>query len=105
MLIDPEAFGADREQVRLTLEAHNIESRPVWKPMHCQPVFRGYEAIGGGVAESLFAQGLCLPSGTALTNQQLEYIVSIIRDIHHRRDSSKYGNRVTLSVSAPAQSQ
>src|SRR5690606_27058451 len=60
MLIDPEAFGADREQVRLTLEAHNIESRPVWKPMHCQPVFQGYEVIGGTVAESLFAQGLCL---------------------------------------------
>ena len=82
VLIDAKRFGADREQIRLTLEEHNIESRPLWKPMHLQPVFQGYEAIGGRVAESLFEQGLCLPSGTALTDDQLEYIVSIICAIH-----------------------
>jgi dTDP-4-amino-4,6-dideoxygalactose transaminase len=79
MLVDPEVFGADREQIRLTLEEHNIESRPVWKPMHLQPVFQGYEVIGGPVSESLFDRGLCLPSGTALRDDQLERIVSIIR--------------------------
>jgi pyridoxal phosphate-dependent aminotransferase EpsN len=55
--IDPAQFGADREAVRLALEAENIEARPVWKPMHLQPVFQGYEAIGGGVAEALFRDG------------------------------------------------
>ena len=79
MLVDPEQFGADREYVRMRLEDHNIESRPVWKPMHLQPVFQRYEAIGGTMAESLFDQGICLPSGTALTDEQLEMIVSIIR--------------------------
>jgi pyridoxal phosphate-dependent aminotransferase EpsN len=83
MLIDKDLFGADREQIRLKLEAFNIESRPLWKPMHCQPVFQDYESIGGAVAESLFDRGLCLPSGTALTDQQLEWIVSIITDLSH----------------------
>ena len=82
MLVDSDAFGADREQLRLKMEEHNIESRPVWKPMHCQPVFQEYAAIGGVVAESLFEQGLCLPSGTALTDDQLGQIVGVIRDMH-----------------------
>lgn len=79
MLVDPVQFGADREQIRLTLEDHNIESRPLWKPMHCQPVFQDYEFIGGNVADSLFDQGLCLPSGTALTDAELDRIISIIQ--------------------------
>lgn len=79
VLVDAAAFGCDREQIRLSLEEHNIESRPLWKPMHCQPVFRAYESVGGAVAERLFEQGLCLPSGTALTDAQLEHITSIIR--------------------------
>ena len=57
-------FRASREDVRLALEAENIEARPVWKPMHRQPVYRGYEAVGGAVAERLFERGLCLPSQT-----------------------------------------
>jgi dTDP-4-amino-4,6-dideoxygalactose transaminase len=85
ILITPEAFGADREEVRLALEAENIESRPVWKPMHVQPVFRGQggryrtRAIGGEVAEGLFRRGLCLPSGTAMSKEDLDRIVSVIR--------------------------
>lgn len=82
VLVDADKFGVDREQIRLTLEEHNIESRPLWKPMHLQPVFQGYDVIGGSVAESLFDQGLCLPSGTALTSEQLEQIVTIIRDLY-----------------------
>ncbi len=81
MLVDGEAFGADREQIRLKLEEHNIESRPLWKPMHLQPVFKGYEVVGGAVSEKLFEQGLCLPSGTALTDEHLERIVGIIQAI------------------------
>lgn len=79
MLVDAAQFGVDREQIRLKLEEHNIESRPLWKPMHLQPVFKHYEAVGGTVAERLFDQGLCLPSGTALSDEQLAQVVSIIR--------------------------
>lgn len=78
-LIDPTRFGADRETVRKALEAKNIESRPAWKPMHSQPVFAGCQAIGGQVAEQIFDQGLCLPSGTALTQEQLERVVRVVR--------------------------
>lgn len=83
ILIDPKQFGADREEIRLKLEEHNIESRPVWKPMHLQPIFRQYERIGGEVSEFLFERGLCLPSGTAMTDEQLDRIVSIIRTVHN----------------------
>ncbi len=61
--VDPARFGATREDVRLRLEGLDIESRPVWKPMHLQPIFAGCRAIGGSVAEELFERGLCLPSG------------------------------------------
>lgn len=79
LTIDPEAFGATREDVRLALEAANIESRPVWKPMHLQPVFRHYEVIGGAVAERLFRDGLCLPSGSQLTEAELARVVEVVR--------------------------
>lgn len=86
MTIDPAVFGADRETVRLALEAANIESRPFWKPLHLQPVFAECEAIGGNVAKALFDQGLCLPSGSSLTNADRHGVIEIIRDIvapHH----------------------
>ena len=114
ILITPEEFGVDRETVCQVLEAENIEARPVWKPMHMQPVFktqraermgqsgmdgglksedRGQKAgqggltnnkryparvIGGDVAEDLFNRGLCLPSGTAMTEDDLERVVETI---------------------------
>ena len=70
VLIHPEEFGATSNEVRLALEAENIESRPVWKPMHLQPVFRGCRVRGGSVSEYLFQCGLCLPSGTAMTESR-----------------------------------
>ena len=95
ILITPEKFGADREAVRLALEVENIEARPVWKPMHMQPVFdcrgqrtedRGqtekrYKArvVGGEVAEDLFERGLCLPSGTAMTEEDLNRVIKVIK--------------------------
>jgi dTDP-4-amino-4,6-dideoxygalactose transaminase len=79
-LITPEAFGATPEELRLALEAENIESRPVWKPMHLQPVFAGCGVRGGAVSEDLFLRGLCLPSGTAMSKAQIERVVRIIRD-------------------------
>lgn len=77
--IDPAAFGADREAVRLHLDAVGIESRPVWKPMHLQPVFAGCRVFGGAVSEALFRDGLCLPSGSALTLAEQAEIVDRIR--------------------------
>lgn len=76
--VDPDRFGNDREALRQALEVENIESRPVWKPMHLQPVFRDCEVIGGRVAQALFERGLCLPSGTALTEGDLARIVDAI---------------------------
>ncbi len=68
LLVDPAKFGATREDIRLHLETHNIESRPLWKPMHLQPVFQGARVVGGSVSEHLFDRGLCLPSGSNLTD-------------------------------------
>ncbi len=88
VLITPETFGADPEAVRLALEAENIEARPVWKPMHLQPVFSSGAMAGkagGEVAEDLFRRGLCLPSGTAMTDDDLDRIVTVIRSTAGRK--------------------
>jgi pyridoxal phosphate-dependent aminotransferase EpsN len=82
MLIDPRAFGATREQVRLALEADDIESRPTWKPLHLQPSFAGCRVQGGAVAEAIFERGLCLPSGSNLEEADLRRIVEIVRRCH-----------------------
>jgi pyridoxal phosphate-dependent aminotransferase EpsN len=84
ILIASELFGFDREAVRLALEAENIESRPVWKPMHMQPVFRTCRKRGGEVSEEIFRKGLCLPSGSNLSTEDLNRIVSIIKRIGKR---------------------
>lgn len=76
--VDPREFGADREAIRLALEAEDIEARPVWKPMHLQPVFAERPTFGGDVSALLFERGLCLPSGSALTEDQQEHIVSVL---------------------------
>lgn len=79
--VDPELFGATREDIRLALEQENIESRPVWKPMHMQPVYATCRTRGGTVAENLFADGLCLPSGSNLTTADLNRIVNVIQSV------------------------
>jgi pyridoxal phosphate-dependent aminotransferase EpsN len=78
ILVDPQVFGASREDIRLHLEAHNIESRPVWKPLHLQPLFQHCRVVGGRVAEALFAQGLCLPSGSNLSEAELQVIAETL---------------------------
>ena len=83
LTIDPHLFGVDREQVRLALAEQKIETRPVWKPLHLQPVFKNCECIGGKVAQDLYQRGLCLPSGSNLTTQKLERIVQAISRISH----------------------
>jgi dTDP-4-amino-4,6-dideoxygalactose transaminase len=82
LTIDPKAFGLDREQLRLALAQQQIESRPVWKPLHIQPVFAKCECIGGKVAEDLFTRGICLPSGSNLTDEELERVISVITAVH-----------------------
>ena len=127
ILITPEEFGADREEVRLALEAENIEARPVWKPMHLQPVFQSADyadytdfkgqvsrevarageresgkrkaqekiqhyparVIGGEVAEDLFERGLCLPSGTAMTEEDLERVIDTILNCRKKAQDSQ----------------
>ncbi len=79
LTLDPRLFGADRETVRLALEHENIEARPVWKPMHMQPLYRDCRTVGGSVAEDLFTRGLCLPSGTALGATDIERIAAVVR--------------------------
>lgn len=81
LTINPQVAPTDREKVRLALDAANIESRPVWKPLHLQPVFRemGCEMFGGKVAERLFDHGLCLPSGTAMTDSEQDRVIEVVR--------------------------
>ncbi|MFN6180775.1 MAG: DegT/DnrJ/EryC1/StrS family aminotransferase [Dolichospermum sp.] len=82
LTVATEAFGADREYIRLQLAKEQIEARPVWKPLHLQPVFSECECIGGEVGEDLFMRGLCLPSGSNLTDEDLERVISVIKAIY-----------------------
>ncbi|MEZ7497281.1 DegT/DnrJ/EryC1/StrS family aminotransferase [Flavobacterium sp. Arc3] len=82
VLIDPSKTNAiTREILRLVLEEENIESRPLWKPMHLQSIFSDYPYYGNGVSETLFSNGLCLPSGSNLTEQDRNRIKSIVLDL------------------------
>jgi dTDP-4-amino-4,6-dideoxygalactose transaminase len=78
-LIDADEFGSNPETIRQSLETKNIESRPLWKPMHLQPVFEGSPRFGGDVSERLFERGLCLPSGTAMDDDDLRRVVASLR--------------------------
>ena len=81
ILVDPQKAGKTREDIRLKLEAENIETRPLWKPMHLQPVFVDAPFYGNGTSERLFDVGLCLPSGPTLTNEDIKRVVDVIKAI------------------------
>ena len=82
ILVDPELNkGISRESIRLALERENIEARPLWKPMHMQPIFKGSPFFGGKVAEKLFEIGLCLPSGSNLTDQDFDRIFNSLDSV------------------------
>jgi dTDP-4-amino-4,6-dideoxygalactose transaminase len=86
ILVDPSiTHGIDREALRLALAAENIEARPLWKPMHLQPVFKDAPYFGDGLSERLFEQGLCLPSGSSLTEGDFERIFRVLRKVIHSR--------------------
>lgn len=78
ILINADELGKGREEIRLKLDANNIESRPLWKPLHLQPVFSGTSFYSSGVSERLFDIGLCLPSGSSLTDNDIKRIVEVI---------------------------
>lgn len=76
VIVDPAKAGYTREDLRLKMEAANIETRPLWKPMHLQPIFEEYPFYGDDTSENLFNNGLCLPSHPALTDEDLKRIVA-----------------------------
>jgi pyridoxal phosphate-dependent aminotransferase EpsN len=78
-LIDEDEFGCSRDQLIRALDEANVESRPVWKPMHLQPLYGGCERFGGDVATDLFRRGICLPSSSSLTARDQLYVVNAVR--------------------------
>lgn len=79
MTVDPDRVGCSRERIRERLEAANIEARPVWKPMHLQPLYQSCRVLGGAVSEKLFETGLCLPSGSNLSDADRRRVVEEVR--------------------------
>lgn len=86
--LDEAALGATRDQLLAALAKEDIEARPVWKPMHMQPVFASCERFGGAVAEELFARGICLPSSSSLTHAEQDRVIDVIRRCAHSRTST-----------------
>ncbi|PKP05701.1 MAG: hypothetical protein CVU10_10145 [Bacteroidetes bacterium HGW-Bacteroidetes-5] len=77
IIIDPKKAGYTREDLRKKMDEHNIETRPLWKPMHLQPIFHEYPFYGNGTSEELFNHGLCLPSHPTLTQNDLQRVVEL----------------------------
>lgn len=82
--IEPDEAGFTREDVRLAMEEANIETRPLWKPMHLQPLYAGAPFYGDGTAEELFSKGLCLPSSSILTNDDIGRVIGVFREISRK---------------------
>ncbi len=99
--IDEGAFGATRDDVLAALRAANIEARPVWKPLHLQPLFGDAEAMGGRVAEDLHRGGLCLPSSSSLTPEEQDAVVQTVRSVF-RSGRSRPRVRATPESTAAA---
>jgi len=86
VIVDPVLTGGiTRDDIRIKLEKHNIESRPLWKPMHLQPVFKDCPSYLNGVSEKLFNKGLCLPSGSNLNEEDLQRVVSEIKHLFNTK--------------------
>jgi len=81
LTIDPRQTGVSREDIRLMLLEHQIEARPLWKPMHMQPLYAGAPYRGAGVDERLFANGLCLPSGSDMTEEQQDEVIGRVGEL------------------------
>lgn len=79
LTLQPDATGCSRDELIDALEAMDIEARPIWKPLHLQPVFAGSRVYGGEVAEDLFNRGLCLPSGSSLIADERQRVIDLVR--------------------------
>ncbi|TWU49906.1 putative pyridoxal phosphate-dependent aminotransferase EpsN [Candidatus Brocadiaceae bacterium B188] len=99
LTLDPSGCGSTREDMRLALEAENIESRPVWKPLHLQPVFRNCPYYGSGVAEELFNKGLCLPSGSNLSRDDLQRVVNTFLQVYQKNQTISFLGRTDPPLS------
>ena len=95
VLIRAAEFGCSAEDLRLRMEAVNIESRPAWKPMHLQPLFASCRCAGGEVSERLFREGLCLPSGSSMTDADLNRVAETVRSAARREPVSALDRRRT----------
>ncbi len=85
ILVNPEETGGvTREDIRLALEGENIESRPLWKPMHLQPLYEDAPYYGNGVSDTLFEHGLCLPSGSNMSDEERDRVVAAIKRVLHQ---------------------
>jgi dTDP-4-amino-4,6-dideoxygalactose transaminase len=89
ILLDDTRLGVGPDEVRQHLETHNIEARPVWKPMHLQPLYRGCRVIGGTVAKDLFHRGLCLPSGSSLSNADQRRVIDAFLETSELRRGAR----------------
>jgi pyridoxal phosphate-dependent aminotransferase EpsN len=85
-LVDERAFGASRDEIIAALAKENIESRPVWKPMHLQPLYANASKVGGAVAEDLFRRGICLPSSSSLSHEEQDRVIATVKQLAPRRD-------------------
>jgi dTDP-4-amino-4,6-dideoxygalactose transaminase len=84
LTVDEAVFGASPTEIREALERGDIEARPAWKPMHLQPLYRDCEVLGGAVAEEIFATGLCVPSGSAMTDADVDRVVEAVLRVPRR---------------------
>jgi pyridoxal phosphate-dependent aminotransferase EpsN len=86
-LVDPRGFGATRDDILRALHARDIEARPLWKPMHLQPLYEGCARYGGEVAEGLYQRGLCLPSSSSLPPDVQDVVIETVRSVSRRQSS------------------
>ncbi len=100
-LVDEREFGLSAGDLIRELEAANIEARPVWKPMHTQPLYRGHECVGGAVAEDLNRRGLCLPSSSSLSEAEQAFVIERVRAAHFRA-TARRRDRVTFRAAFDA---
>lgn len=87
-LIDSKKLGGTPEQLRQFMLKNQIECRPIWKPLHLQPVFQGNRVVGGEVSKKIFETGICLPSGSNMTEEDLNYVIGKIREFQSENCSS-----------------
>lgn len=97
-LVDPGPFGATRDDVLRALAAEDIEARPIWKPMHLQPLYAACHRYGGEVAEDLFARGLCLPSSSSLAPDDQQRVIAVIRELASARPAVLSGRALAAEV-------